>query len=252
MKGIDFNILNAVLLADGALADANMTEIDMSAHSLSREFVLTGKIVPNTTAPGASKSLALNWYWSDYQITTPATNVPLLLSMRKFTTGPIALPNLTLAQNGERRTRFHPCEFLSVLTTTGSTTTATLTFPPGYNPKLNVGDMITVFGGTVGGDGDKMQGTYPIAAVTHTSGANGQLVTTATYTITSTTGTLVGNSVIVERSIRRGVNQDAHPNTLRPLARWLYVSVDRLALTSLATTTLTVDAIRMPSTSIIL
>jgi hypothetical protein len=189
MKGIDFNILNGVLLADGALSDANMTEIDMSAHSITREFVLTGKIVPNTTAPGASKSLALNWYWSDYQITTPSTNVPLLLPMRKFTTGPIALPNLTLANNGERRVRFHPCEVLSVLTTTASTTTATLTFPPGYNPKLNVGDMITVFGGATTGDGSQMQGTYPIAAVTHTSGTNGQLVCTATYTVTSTSGT---------------------------------------------------------------
>lgn len=244
MKGLD-PILSAVVLADGALVDANLTKVDMGGYPLNREFALSGKIVPNTTAPGASKALTLNWYWSDDDIATPATNVPLLLPYRKFTTGPILLPNLTLANNGERRMRFHPCEVLPALTITPSTVTATLTFLLGYNPKLNVGDMVTIFGGTVTGDGAQMQGTYPIVSVTTTAG-----LVTATYTITSTSGTLVGATVVVERSVRRGLNEQPNPTILRPVARYMYVSVDRPALTTNATTTLTVGMQRIPGLDI--
>jgi hypothetical protein len=251
MKGIEKSIIDGVTLADGALTDANATAFDFSSYPLAREFVLSGKLVPNTTSPGADKHLALNWYWSDYDILNGygalATYVPLLLANRKYTTGPIRLTNETLANNGEMHVRFRPAEALSVLTTTASTTTATLTFPPGYNPRLNVGDLVTVAGGGITGDGAQMRGTYPLAAVTHSSGSNGQIVTTATYTITSTTGTLVGASVFVERAARRGGNESPALDIMRPMARFLYVTVDRAALTSNATTKLTVNVVRVPS-----
>lgn len=248
MKGIEKSIISAVTLADGALVDANLTEFDFGAYPLLREFTLTGKLTPNTTAPGSAKWLALNWYWSDYKIATPSTYVPLLCATRKHTTGPIVLNNATLANNGEMYVRFKNALTLAALTITASTTTATIVFPPGYNPRLNVGDLIAVSGGTVTGDGNQMQGVFAIAAVTHTSGSNGQLVTTATYTITSTTGTLVGATVQVVNTIRLGGNDNPNDQIMRPMGRYLYVSVDRSALTSNATTTLTVNLFRVPST----
>lgn len=227
--------------AAAAITDGNMTEVDLGNQDLDREFALAGRITPNTTAPGATTWLALNWYWSDFKISTPGTNVPLLCPTRKYTTGPIALPNLTLANNGERYFRFRLAESLPTLTITCSTTTATLTFLLGYNPKLNVGDLITVVGGTVTGNGNLMQGTYALATVTTTAG-----LVTATYTITSSTGTLVGATVYVERTIRRGGNDEPLGDILRPLARYLYVSFDRSALTTNATTEILLGMVRVP------
>lgn len=239
----------ATLLADGVLADANAVEVDFGTLDLTREFIFAGRITPNTTAPGADMVMAFNWYWSDYKIATPGTNAPLLCPLRKYTTGPIVLPNLTLANSGERYIRLRTAETLAVLTTIASTTTATLTFPPGYNPKLNVGDWIVVYGGTVTGNGAQMQGYYKIAAVTHTSGANGQLVTTATYTIASTSGTLVGAAVQVERTIKRGSLDDGIGEIFRPTAQYLYVTIDRpAALTTNATTSVVLGVKRIAPT----
>lgn len=242
---IEKAVLSAVTLADGALSDANITQVDFNSLPVCREFVLSARITPNTTAPGATKWIAINWYWSDENIAT--SSVTALLAARKHTSGPMVLPNSTLAGGGEQIVRIRPALTIPTLTTTASTTTATLTFPPNQFPPLNVGDLVTVSGGTVGGDGDKMQGTYALASVTQTSGANGQLVNTATYTITSSTGTLVGATVQIVRTRRIGGNDLAVDYIFRPTSRYLYFSVDRPALTTNATTTLTLNIVRVPS-----
>lgn len=227
-----------------------MTEVDLANYSLAREFVLSGRLLGNTTAVGASKYLALNWYWSDYKISTidstlVAANTLLLLARRKFTTGPMLLDNLTLANGGDVMTRFVPAITLAALTTTASTTTATITLPAGAAQRMNVGDLITVSGGTVTGDGAQMRGTYAIATVTNSATA-----ATITYTITSTSGTLVGATVQVANTIRQGGNDLIAYGIHRPVARYLYVSCDTPAFTTDATIALTVALCRVPSTDV--
>lgn len=262
MKGIEAVIIGpansgAIQTTAGVISatggtDQLMTQVDLSRYPLAREFILSGRLTGNTTSVGASKYLQLNWYWSDYNIasidsTLVLANTLLLLAKRKFNTGPIALDNLTLANGGDVLTQFVPA-----ITTPASTTTATITFAPGINPRLNVGDLITVSGGVVTGDGAQMQGTYAVAAVTQTSGANGQIITTATYTITSTTGTLVGATVQVANSIRLGRNDQPQIGIFRPLARYLLVSANTPAFTTNATLTLTVNLVRADSTDVVI
>lgn len=55
-------------------ADNGAVEIDLSRYQ-GCEFIITGKTVCNTTAPGADKTLTVNQYWSDYKITTASDAV---------------------------------------------------------------------------------------------------------------------------------------------------------------------------------
>lgn len=244
---IDKVILSGVALTGEALlADDNLTEVDLSSSYLAREFTLTGKTVPNTTAVGANCWFDLNVYFSDERITTPATNVPLLLARRKFSSGPIPLPNATLAGNGTQHFEFSPAVSIPNLTITASTTTATINFFGRDGCGLNVGDLIKVSGGVVTGDGAQMQGTFPVATVVYTS-TSGAVVTQVTYTITSTTGTLVGANVQVLRSDKFG--RAPLSGILRPKSRYMYVSVARSAIASGSTVTMTLNLVRVPSTS---
>lgn len=233
--------------AAAAITDGNMVEIDLGNQDLDREFVLAGRITPNTTAPGANTWLALNWYWSDFKIVTPATNVPLLCPTRKYSSGPIVLPNLTLANNGERYLRYFPGRTIPLLTLTRSTTTATLTFPPNTNPNLWVGQLVRISGGTAAAGGTDLQGVFAIGAVTHTSGANGQIVTTATFTcVSNDSGTLVGPTLTVVNEGRNGALDSPDYGIMRPHARFLYTSFDRSALTANATTEVVLALVRVP------
>lgn len=236
MKGIDKVILDGVIPSGvTALADANMTEVDLSTVSLSREFILSLRCTPNTTAVGADRWLAINWYWSDYQIATPSTYVVLNLLKRKQTTGAMLLTNATLANNGLTYYELTPAIEIQPTTITASTTTATATFVAVHG--LSVGDWITISGGTVTGNGDYMQGTYQVAAVSST--------TVVTYTITSSSGTLVGATVRTADLPKRLARPTA--SILRPKSRYLYVSVDRSALDASSTTALTLNLVRVPS-----
>lgn len=224
-----------------------MTEVDLGKYSLSREFLLSGRLTGNTTSVGASKYVAANFYWSDYKISTIdstliAANTLLLLARRKFTTGPIPLDNLTLANGGDVLIQFVPAITINALTITASTTTATVTLPAGAAQRLNVGDLISVTGGVVTGDGAQMQGVFAVASVTNSATA-----ATVTYTITSTTGTLVGATVQFANSIRQGKNDSFVSAICRPVARYLYVSLDTPAFTTNATLAVTVNLVRVPS-----
>ena len=255
------NINSSLIPATGG-TDQLITEIDLSTVPLAREFKLSGRLLNNATqAPGASKYAAINWYWSEYKISTLApytslaasgvipgalTAVPTILAQRKHTTGPILIDNAALVTTpaasliGDRWFQVTPAITLPATTTTALTTTATAIFP-GSAP-LNVGDLVTVSGGTVGGNGNLMQGTYPVATIAFANG-----FTTITYTITSSTGTLTGATIQICNPRRAGGNDQVLTGIFRPLAQFLYVSIDTPSFTAGATLAASLNLIRVPS-----
>lgn len=245
---VDKTIYDAVIPSGVALvADVNLVEVDLQNLILSREFTLQGKIVPNATAVGADRWVDLNLYFSDEKITTPETYVPLLHARRKFSSGPLPLSNATLANNGTQYFKWAPAVAILPLTITASTTTATINFFGRDGCGLNVGDLIKVSGGVVTGDGAQMQGVFKVATVVYTSTA-GAVVTQVTYAITSTTGTLVGATVQALRSSKFG--KLPMDGILRPISRYMYVSMDRSALDASSTIAVTLKLVRVPSPSV--
>lgn len=87
-------ILSATIVgAAGAGTDAGMVEVDMSSLSLDREFLLVGKTVGNTTAPGSAKTVTLNYYFSDEKIDSFASAAATILADRKVSSSAKTLTN---------------------------------------------------------------------------------------------------------------------------------------------------------------
>lgn len=75
-------ILGPVALAAGVVTDGNITEVDMSRQGLDREFIITGKVVENATAPGAARTITVNYWWSDERVALTTAGL-LSLAARK-------------------------------------------------------------------------------------------------------------------------------------------------------------------------
>jgi hypothetical protein len=91
IRGQSAVALSAILLEAGG-TDQNITEVDFgevrdAGHSIS----LSAKLVTNGTAPGTTKTVTVQQYWSDEKI-TPA-NAPTELLARKVAGTALAVPN---------------------------------------------------------------------------------------------------------------------------------------------------------------
>lgn len=74
-------ILAPTALVAGAATNANGFEINFDGLGDTREFVLSCKTVGNATAPGAARTIDVNWFWSDEKIAI--ADVATVLANRK-------------------------------------------------------------------------------------------------------------------------------------------------------------------------
>lgn len=78
-------LLNGVALTAGAVTDGNAVEVDLGGTGLTREFVLSLVVTENATAPGGSRTITPNYYFSDTKLPSDftGTSVNTTLNGRK-------------------------------------------------------------------------------------------------------------------------------------------------------------------------
>ncbi len=79
-------------LATGAGTDIHPVEVDFQNIGQTAEFLLSAKIVGNATAPGGSRTVTPNLYWSDEKLALPS-DAPTVLAARKQALSALAIAN---------------------------------------------------------------------------------------------------------------------------------------------------------------
>jgi len=68
-------------LTAGVVTEGNLTLVDLGASAITREFSASLRVVENATAPGGSRTITVNYYWSDYDLTSVATDAERILQL---------------------------------------------------------------------------------------------------------------------------------------------------------------------------
>lgn len=140
----------AVVLTAAGATDGSMVKIDFQSgvYRRAREFFLTGKTVGNATAPGSTKTLTLNYYWSDDELDpTTASTVTVPCANRKTALSAVTLPNSVSATRQwnfsgatalRQQARFLYLSLDMSTLDSGATETVTVNFVPAPSTAVNL------------------------------------------------------------------------------------------------------------------
>lgn len=74
-------IFSETTLAAGVVTEGNLRRVDLNSAGLNREFCADLVVLENATAPGAARTITINYYWSNVNLDGVASDAERILQL---------------------------------------------------------------------------------------------------------------------------------------------------------------------------